>query len=237
MDVKVLINALVELAGLEAELEEARQLLARNRECGAGLDDLQVEYRQDAEEAQQAGTNAAAHLRRCEHEIQAIEQKLADRRRRRGGLADVRQVAAIEQEITVLKEQLDAHETRALELLDELGAGSRVAADARRECDEQDERRRRQQLEMRAKSLQAAAAEEELVGEIERVVALLPDPVARHVRRLRQGRERSVVYVESGACGGCFAQLPAQQGIAAEHGTSVIQCASCASYVVHRPWR
>ncbi|MCB1183680.1 hypothetical protein KDM41_09600, partial [bacterium] len=72
--------------------------------------------------------------------------------------------------------------------------------------------------------------------EIARLLALLPPAVRRHVERLHGGGRRAVVWVAGGACGGCFGQLPAQQAIDADKGKSLVRCAGCARYVVHRPW-
>jgi predicted nucleic acid-binding Zn-ribbon protein len=237
LDDKIVINVLVELAGLEEELIAARALQARNRDREASLGDLQEEYRRDEDEAAKTGVETEVRFRNREGEILQTEQLLADRRARLAGLGDPRQIEALRHEITQMEQRLDALETRALELLDEAGDTNRDAETARQETREQEDRRLREQGAMRDASAQAAAAEKELELEIERLVGLLPPAVLRHVRRLKRGLDQSAVFVSGGACGGCFGQLPAQQGIAAENGSSLIQCASCSRYVVHRPWR
>jgi len=66
---------------------------------------------------------------------------------------------------------------------------------------------------------------------------MLPVDVGRHVQRLRGKHDRAVAWVDEGTCTGCYAHLPAQLGIAAGRGRELVRCASCARYVVHRPWR
>ena len=236
LDDKVLINALVELAGLEEELLAARGLQARNLARQGSLGELQEEMGQDADRAESTGLATEVRFRNQEGEIRQLESNLEDRRKRLAGLGEPRQIEALQKEIDLLSERLDELETQALEMLDEARDNNLEAETARQECTEQDERRRRQQGTMRDESVQAAAAEVELTAEIERLVGMLPTAVSRHVNRLRQGLDQSVVYVSSGACGGCCGQLPAQQGLAADRGTSLVQCPSCARYVVHRPW-
>ena len=84
---------------------------------------------------------------------------------------------------------------------------------------------------------EAAAACEKLASELERLLHMLPEAAKRHVQRLRKNGGPAVVRVQGGACGGCFGQLPVQQGIDAEKGRTLVRCAGCARYVVHRPWR
>lgn len=237
LDVKILINVLVELAGLEEELVAARELQVRNQARAGSLGELQEEYRQDADRAESAGKATEIRFRNQEGEIRRLESQLVDRKKRLISLGDPRQMQAMQTEIELLSGKLDELETQALELLDEARENTREAESARRESTKQEEDGLRQQGAMRDESARAAAAEAELTIEIERLVGMLPDSVSRHVRRLRKGLDQSAVYLVDGACGGCFAHLPAQQGIAVEKGTSLIQCASCARYVVHKPWR
>ncbi|MBU8870820.1 MAG: hypothetical protein KOO60_08180 [Gemmatimonadales bacterium] len=237
MDEKILINTLVELAGLEEELVAARGLLARNKAREGSLGDLQQEYSQDADRVENVGKAKEISFRNREGEILRLEAGLADRRNKLAGVGDPRQIQALKKEIDILSGKLDELETQALELLDEARDNSREAETARQESNEQEENVLHQQGIMREESARAAAAETELVAEIERLVGLLPSSVSRHVSRLRKGLDQSSVYIASGACGGCFGQLPTQQGIAAEQGKSLVQCPSCARYVVHRPWR
>ena len=90
---------------------------------------------------------------------------------------------------------------------------------------------------MGEESVRARAAELESAGEIERLTGLLPDKIARHVTRLRTQYPQAVVRVQAGACGGCFSLMPAQQGIDAEQGKALVQCPSCARYVVRKSWQ
>lgn len=236
MDEKVVINILVELAGLESELVVARGLLARNKDRQGSLGELQEEYRQDAERAEQADKDSEVDFRNREGEIRQLESTLIDRRRRLESLTDARQVEAQRKEIDSLAERLDELETQALELLDVAQDTRREAETARVEYSEQEERSLRQKGSMVDQSAQAAAAEEELIAEIERLLGMLPEVESRHVRRLRQGLDQSVSFLVSGACGGCFSQLPTQQGLAVEKGAVLVRCPSCSRYIVHQAW-
>ena len=139
MDDKIVINILVELAGLEEELVAARGLQERNLAREESMGELQEEYRQDENQAAKTGLETEVRFRNREGEMLQLEKQLADRRRRLAGLGDPRQVEALEKEIVLLSQRLDSLETRALELLDEAGDTSREAETARLETIRQED--------------------------------------------------------------------------------------------------
>jgi len=159
---------------------------------------------------------------------------LIDKRDRRVGLTDRRQHRALGMEITALEKKLEELELAALAALEASEEGDREAGEARRAAKRVADRTPAPDP---AADHRTAAAAVELQQEIERLVSLLPPDIGRHVARLRQRGDRAVVWVDEGVCTGCFAQLPAQQGIAAKLGRVLVRCASCSRFVVHRPWR
>lgn len=237
MDPMVMLNLMVELAGLEEELAAAGATVAHHRKRDEHLRSLQDEYAADAAAAEADGIGAAAALRRTEGRIQDVEQTLTLKRGRVGSVGDPRQLAALQAEIKNLEEELDRLETAGLDLLDEVRRKDGDAGTARRERDAQEVKGHAEMEKMEREMAMARAAEEELVTEIERLVGLLPEAEARHVKRLRAQLGQAVVRVQSGACGGCFGQLPVQQGIDAEQGRSLVRCPSCLRYVVHPSWK
>lgn len=237
MEPRVLINLLVELATAEADLLEARQEQDRQAVRTCSLDDLQEEMRHDAEEAEAAQQDLQRRLRACEAEMAEVEQTLTIRRDRLRTLGDAKQIAAVKQEIVALESRLSGLEAQALTLMDEAGEGRGEADEARRQWREQERRRLDAHDRMDAGADRARALEEQLTADIERLAAMLPPDIQRQVRRLRGGLDRAVVFLESRACGGCFAQLPAQRAIAAERGSEIVRCDSCSRFVVHRPWK
>ena len=139
--------------------------------------------------------------------------------------------------IHLVEKELDRLETKAIELMDDVGRRNRQAGQVKVERDTQEDRGSEELARMDDESKRARAAEQEIVSEIDRLIGLLPDRIARHVIRLRTQYPQAVVRVQEGACGGCFSLFPAQQGIDAEQGKALIQCPSCARFVVHRSWK
>jgi predicted nucleic acid-binding Zn-ribbon protein len=237
LDPEVMLNLMVELAGLEEELADARATLVHHSRRDRHLRQLQTEYETDAAQAEAKGRNAAVSLRGAEARIQDIEAALAHKRDQVVGISDRRQYKALQDEIRALEKELDRLETKAIELMDDAGRRNRQAGQAMGNRDTQEDRGSEELARMDEESIRARAAEQEIVSEIDRLIGLLPDRIGRHVIRLRTQYPQAVVRVQEGACGGCFSLFPAQQGIDAEQGKALIQCPSCARFVVHRSWK
>lgn len=237
MDPEVMLNLMVELAGLEEELVDARAILAHHARRDLHLRQLQTEYEVDAAQSEAEGRDAAVTLRGTEGRIQDIEGALAHKRDQVIGISDRRQYKALQTEIKALENELDRLETKAIELMDDVGRRDRQTDQTLGERDTQTDRGSAEMARMNAETVRAQAAEKEIASEIERLTGLLPDKVARHVIRLRTQYGQAVVRVQAGACGGCFSLFPAQQGLDAEQGRALVRCSSCARYVVHKSWK
>lgn len=237
MDPEVMLNLMVELAGLEEELATARATVAHHTKRDLHLRELQVEYEVDAAQAEAEGRNAAVTLRGAEGRIRDIEVALAAKRDQVIGISDRRQYQALQNEIKALETEMDQLETEAIGLLDEVGGTDRHLDQAKDERDSQAAKGSAERAKMGAETVQAQAAELEIHAEIERLIGMLPAQISRHVVRLRKQYPQGVVRVQDGACGGCFGLLPAQQGIDAAQGRVLVQCSSCARYVVRKSWK
>jgi len=232
-----MLNLMVELAGLEEELADARATVAHHQRRDTHLRQLQDEYVTDAEDAEAAGLGAVVDLRRTEGRIKDTEGALARKRERITGLSDLRQYEALQAEIKSLEDELDGLENRGLELLDEVRRMEDDSGQARRDRDVRGERGAGEMEKMRRETRMARAAEEELIRQIDRLTGMLPDSEGRHVKRLMSHLPQAVVRVQSGACGGCFSQLPVQKALDAEQGRALVRCGSCARYIVHKSWK
>ncbi len=237
MDPAVLLNLMVEMAGLEEELAQARATLEHHERRDRHLRQLQQEYETDAQEAESAGRDAAVNLRRTEGRIREVEAALAHKRDQVIGITDRRQYRALKEEIRALEAQLDRLEVSGLDILDQVEQKDEGAAEALQDRDRQQVRGAEELDKMRLESDQARAASEEIAEQMVRLTGMLPTAEARHVNRLQDHHDRAVVRVQDGACGGCFGQLPVQQGIDAENGRALIRCPSCARYVVRKSYK
>lgn len=237
LDPMVMLNLMVELAGREEELTDARATLAHHTRRDLHLRQLQDEYEADTAQAVAEGKEAAVTLRGTEGRIQDVEAVLTRKRDQVIGISDRRQYKALQAEIKALETELDRLETEAIELMDDVRHNDRQVGQVKHDRDSQSDRSSTELTRIGAETVQARAAEQEIAAEIERLTDLLPDKIARHVVRLRSQYPQAVVRIQAGACGGCFGQLPAQQGIDAEKGRVLVRCPSCARFIVHKSWR
>ncbi|MCK9996344.1 MAG: hypothetical protein KAH56_08710 [Candidatus Krumholzibacteria bacterium] len=237
MDPEVMLNLMVELAGLEEELVDVRSTLAHHTRRDRHLRELQTEYEDDAARTEAQGRDMAVTLRGAEGRIREIEATLARKRDQVIGITDRRQYKALQTEITALETELDHLETQAIELMDDVGDKDLQTDQAKGDRDAQVDRGSKEIVRMDEETVRARAAEQEIVSEIERLTGLLPDRIARHVIRLRSQYPQAVVRVQAGACGGCFSVFPAQQGLDAQQGKALVQCPACARFVVHKSWQ
>jgi predicted nucleic acid-binding Zn-ribbon protein len=230
MDVAVLVNLMVETAGLEEELEALRAVRARRRRR---LDLISLGYEVDRESAdREAGERdaAAAASRGRQGRLGEVEDRLARKRDQMIGVTDRRQYRALQEEIAGLERERDRLETAELEYLEaeslprparKPAAPAEAGEIAALEADEE----------------KAARAETEIREELVRLADLVPSPQRRHLLRVRRQLGRAVVRVEGRACGGCGGQLPQQQALDAARGRTLVRCPSCARFVVRHSYR
>ncbi len=237
VDNKVLINLLAEIAVLEESLVAAEHTLSHHASRGRDLRDLQAEYEEDAALAQAGDQNANVRLRGKENEIRATETALTLKRDQTIGVSDRRQYQALQREISGLEQKLITLEDEAMALLATVEAAEDGRDVAESDRVQQESKGQAEIDRMQGETTAASEARDQLAADLQRLISMLPEANRRHVQRLRQNGGPAVVQVQSGACGGCFEQLPAQQGIDADKGRSLVRCAGCARYVVHRPWR
>lgn len=237
MEARIVIDVLVELARREHELTESAAAADRGRKEARDRQELLVELADDARLAKGDLDAAEAEFRRRDRDLRDLEARLAERRARLVGVSDRRQHRALGEEIAQLEARIAQLEDAAIAQLDEADRRRDAAADAGR--DEADLARRdlAAHADLAARVDRAEAARAEIRAEIERLVAMLPPDVARHVARLRRRDGQAVAWAEQGACTGCFSQLPPQDAIAADQGRRLVRCASCMRYLVRKPWR
>ncbi len=232
MDLKVMYATLAEVAALEERLAAARDAQVRHARRDDHLGALGRELAADAEVAAQAVIEAQAALRRLDRELKDVEARLADHERRLALVADDRQAAAVRREAAALAARREALEAEALGLLGtleaaEAGAGLAVADEGRQAA-----RSRTELAALAAAADRGAAALADGQAELDRLVALLPPELGRHLKRLQGRGLVSVVALKGGACGGCFELLPAAVAGDLRGRRAVVRCGGCGRVVI-----
>ena len=231
-DIKVVYATLAEVAALEERLAAAREARDRHLRRDDHLGALGRELVADAGAAHKAMEQAGDALRRLDRELHDVEQDAAARRERLAGVADARQAVAVRRELEALERRRQALEAEALGLLGALEAAEAAAGVADADAERQEARTRSELAKLAQAAERGAAALAAGEEAMARLLALLPDDLARHLRRL-QGRDGSgVAFVRGGACGGCGERLPAAQAAEVERRRSLVRCTGCGRLVI-----
>ncbi len=237
MDPKTLNNILVEISEFEDLLLQASQKLEHNTQLTFSLEELQAEYESDAADAARLNQGAEVTLRSLENEITQVAQLLKVKQEMLVGLTDRRQVRAVADEISQLKQRLDNLENDTIQLLDQQDLLKSDAVESQGESRTHGTNCRAKQEAMAADSAQLSQKTKHIQNDMDRLISMLPPTEGRAVIRLREKLEQAVVHHHEGACQGCFHQLPQQQAISVDGGRHIVRCPSCMRFLVHRSWR
>ena len=237
MDGQTIVNVLVEIAELEELHVQARQTIERNTRQDRNLHDLQAEYEADAKQANKDAQQTSQDFRTRDREIRDIEARLVDRRDRLIGVSDRKQHRALTEEISSLEKRMDRLEEEAIACLYEEDSQAQAAEEARQESDDHGTETDATLHSMENESKELSTRIENIQLDLQRLISMLPVGEKRHLDRLRQKLDQSVVYQHNGACCGCFHQLPVQDAINVDRGRTVVRCPSCMRYIVHRSWK
>ena len=237
MDPKTLINILVEISEFEELLLRATQEMERNTELTFTLEELQAEYESDAAEAARVNQGAEVTIRSLENEITQVSELLKVKQQMIVGLADPRQVRAVRDEISQLKQRLDRLEDDTIKLLDKQDLLKSEATESQCESRSHGTKSRARQEAMASASVNLSQKTKHIQDDMQRLISMLPPTEGRAVIRLREKLDQAIVHHHEGACQGCFHQLPMQQAISVDGGRDMVRCPSCMRFLVHRSWR
>jgi len=237
VDPKTLINILVEISEFEELLLRATQEMERNTELTFTLEELQAEYESDAAEAARVNQGAEVTIRSLENEITQVSELLKVKQQMIVGLADPRQVRAVRDEISQLKQRLDRLEDDTIKLLDKQDLLKSEATESQCESRSHGTKSRARQEAMASASVNLSQKTKHIQDDMQRLISMLPPTEGRAVIRLREKLDQAIVHHHEGACQGCFHQLPMQQAISVDGGRDMVRCPSCMRFLVHRSWR
>ncbi len=237
VDPKTLINILVEISEFEELLLQASQQLQHNSQLTFSLEELQAEYEADAARAARQNQGAEVTIRSLENEITQVEELLKVKKQMIIGLTDRRQVRAVTEEISTLKQRLDRLENETINLLDKQDLLKSEATESQSESRVHGTKSRAKQEAMASDSATLSRKTKHIQEDMQRLISMLPPGEGRAVIRLREKLDQAIVHHHEGACQGCFHQLPQQQALSVDGGRTIVRCPSCMRFMVHRSWR
>ena len=225
------------LQDLDTRLEQTRSRLAE-------FDPLLEEVEEPALALEKEASEARARLEQMKREERHLERSADDRRGRVKKLQEklksvrnLREQAAVEAELDLVRQTLEGEEQEALGLLDQIRK-----LEARVEELEAEEGAAREAVEPRRQALleereTTRKALEELEEERKAYAATLEVGELRAYDRIRQGG-RSVAIASltpDGACGHCFSLVPLQVQNEIREGRSMVTCEACGVILTPAP--
>ncbi len=237
MDDKILVDLMVQLAGLEAERCRCQAALAKDVGAAELLVGLREEYVADAGNADVRLAESRAKQRKAEGELVALENTLDRKRTLLEASTDSRESLALQREIQGLEIRQDTLLADAYRLLEQVEKRDSDAGTLSSECVEQERQSVAKLKAIESQRALLAEALPEIEEEIRRLHSAAPSVVAKHLTRLWAKDLQATVFEKEGACSGCGFQLRPQQALTVQHGKELVRCPSCARFVVHRPWK
>jgi predicted nucleic acid-binding Zn-ribbon protein len=189
------------LRGLKRELEDIPK---RKEEEQARL----AEHKANLAAAEEAMKHEQARIRELEIEAQSCRDKITKYRQQQMVLKSNKEFQAMETEIASVLAAIRGHEDKELVLMEDVEAARGNVAERRKELKAEEEAVGLDvaELDVRLKALEAE------IASLEPGRAAVRDDVPKEMlaryERILQRRDRAVVPVEGGICGGCHMKLP-----------------------------
>lgn len=202
-------------AEFDTLLEEIEApVVALEREFDAGTKRLD-ELRQDARRLSRAAEEKRERLKKTEERLERVRNP--------------REEGAIRTELHLVQTAVEADETEALQVMDEV-----TRAELKLDELEKKLNAARNEVEPRREVLLSARAEVEgelgVLGEKRESRMVRLDPQAsRLYERVKSGRTRVVIagLTADGACGHCFGMIPLQQQTEIRQAEHLVRCEAC----------
>ncbi len=234
VDQQATVHWLTALAGFEAELEEARNAAGQAARQDREQEGLLHRYETELTATVERSGDLAPQLRALEGSVQDLQAQIERKKQQQDLIRDNKEYKALTAEIENLSGQIDAQETEILTLIEKRDEAERETKRQRTELEQKRQEissRRRELAEVRAAT---EARQEEITREIATCTSQLHPDITARLERMRTRVPLPVVWLDEGACGGCYASFPTQIALEIEKGRSVVRCQACGRYVVAR---
>jgi predicted nucleic acid-binding Zn-ribbon protein len=222
------IEKLLVIQDHDARLLKFERELADIPARKAAIDSLLDDHRHALAEAKEALKVRQSEVKRAELDIESARDKIRKLREQQMQLKSNREFRAMEDEITGVEKVIRGIEDKMLEMMEGVEtaqAGVRAKeADLKTEAD--GVQRETSVIEQRAGDLRAEVQRTQ-ESRAKLAVAIDPDLLKRYERIFNNKRDRALVAVENGSCGGCHMKLPPYICHEARKQTDVVVCEFC----------
>ncbi len=202
------IKTLLPLQELDCQLRDMKRELedipARKEEEQSRLQ----EHKENLAEAEEAMKAEQAKIKELELEVQSCKGQIEKYRQQQMVLKSNKEFKAMETEVANVQAKIRQHEDKELVLMEDVENARTNVAERRKELGAEEEA---VQLDVADLDKRMAGIEEEIASlEARRAEALteVPADMLSRYERILARRDRALVPVEGGICGGCHMKLP-----------------------------
>ena len=223
-DIRTLQEFDNEAEGHRAALEDVERRLAGNEVLDTARERLAA--------AETGLASVKTEQRKVEGDIEDLTARIEPEEKRLydGSVRNAKELANIQHEVELLREQRTKHEDQLLEVLARLEAAEREHENAKSDATRAESARKKEMTELRAESKRLKEAI--TVAEAKRE-AQLPKILPRNLKTYQDVRKRrgsaAVSRINGGMCGGCRISIPEAVRRKAFTADELAQCPNCAS--------
>lgn len=222
-------TTLQELQRLDEAIDRLRAEIRRYDPLIAQVEEAAKDLEGEVETTETRLQEAELEERRLELSVEEKRERLEKLKDRLNEVQNVREEAAVQAELDMLRRSVESDEQEALSLLDQI-----QKLELRLEEQKEALQQEREEIEPRRKELlgqQEEARErlQEVKEERETVAERVEDSERRVYERIRSGgRDVAVAPLTAdGACSNCYGMIPVQRQNEIRHGENMIRCEAC----------
>jgi len=227
-EIRAILADLAEFQEIDRETIQVRRQLASLSPKLPALDARLAQKEQEIEKLATRKSDPGKERPRLEREVRELENSIEEHSKRLMEVKTNKEYAAVNQEIEILRQKIDALETRILEMIEDEDVHEKRVGQARQRlervrAESQEEKRR---IEERIRSKNETLSR--LAGERERRRTAIPADVLAIYDRLSQRHPGDVVVpAVRNHCGGCHLSLVSQKMVEIRQMKQFVRCEGC----------
>ncbi len=223
-----IIDRLLRIQDQDLRIVDMERELAALPERGKKLENELNDYHTAITAAQEQRKAAQLDVKRLEMEDQEHRQKISRLREQQMTLKTNREFRTMEEEIAVVQLRLGQLETRLLESMETVDSLSQELDGRKKELKQAEQAIEKEKELLIVRGRQVEEELEELRNQRKIAATSIPATWLSAYDRLFNGkRDRVLVSVENGICGGCHMKLPPAVTHSARRAESMVTCDFC----------
>ncbi len=223
-----IIDRLLRIQDQDLRIVDMERELAALPERGKKLENELNAYHAAITAAQEQRKAAQLDVKRLEMEDQEHRQKISRLREQQMTLKTNREFRTMEEEIAVVQLRIGQLETRLLESMETVDSLSLELDGRKKELKQAEQAIEKEKEVLIARGRQVEDELEELRNQRKIAATSIPETWLSAYDRLFKGkRDRVLVSVENGICGGCHMKLPPAVTHSARRAESMVTCDFC----------